>query len=179
MTTTDRIALIELLEKSGNTDFLREILGFVAERLMALETEGLCGAGPCERSPARINHRNGYRDRRWDTRASTVDLRVPKLRKGSYFPAFLEPRRSAEKALFAVIQEAYVRGVSTCSVDELVKAMGRKRPRQNSLRGSVPIQIIQQVADLTSSSRKGRKPASDVTFEPWTSIFSRRSKSSR
>ena len=122
--TTDRMALIELLEKSADTDFLREMLGFVADRLMALEAEGLCGAAPRERSADRTNQRNGYRDRRWETRAGTVDLRIPKLRKGSYFPAFLEPRKTAEKALVAVVQEAYVQGVSTRSVDELVKAMG-------------------------------------------------------
>ena len=91
--TTDRMALIELLEKSADTDFLREMLGFVADRLMALEAEGLCGAAPRERSADRTNPRNGYRDRRWETRAGTVDLRIPKLRKGSYFPAFLEPRK--------------------------------------------------------------------------------------
>ncbi len=122
--TTDRIALIELLEKSSDTDFLREMLGFVADKLMALETEGLCGAGHGERRADRLNHRNGYRDRRWETRAGAVDLRIPKLRKGSYFPAFLEPRKTAERALVAVVQEAYVQGVSTRSVDELVKAMG-------------------------------------------------------
>jgi transposase-like protein len=91
---------------------------------MELETEGLCGAGPGERSPQRLNQRNGYRDRDWETRAGTVELRIPKLRKGSYFPAFLEPRRLAEKALTAVVQEAYIQGISTRSVDDLVKAMG-------------------------------------------------------
>jgi transposase-like protein len=91
---------------------------------MELEVESLTGAAHGERSPDRINSRNGYRDRDWETRAGTVELRIPKLRKGSYFPAFLEPRRMAEKALAAVIQEAYVHGVSTRSVDELVKAMG-------------------------------------------------------
>jgi transposase-like protein len=112
------------LEKSSDTDLLREMIGFTAQRLMALEVEGLTGAAPGERSPERINQRNGYRDRIWETRAGTVELHIPKLRKGSYFPAFLEPRRMAEKALTAVIQEAYVQGVSTRSVDDLVKAMG-------------------------------------------------------
>ena len=122
--TMDRIALRELLEKGSDTDLLREMIEFVTERLMALEVEGLCGAGHGERSPDRTNLRNGFRERSWETRAGTVDLRIPKLRKGSYFPAFLEPRRTAEKALAAVIQEAYVHGVSTRSVDELVKALG-------------------------------------------------------
>src|SRR5918999_782360 len=89
-----------------------------------LEVGGLTGAAWGEKSPERLNQRNGYRERAWETRAGTVDLRIPKLRKGSYFPAFLEPRRASEKALTAVIQEAYVQGVSTHSVDDLVKAMG-------------------------------------------------------
>ena len=122
--TEDKIALRALLEKGSDTTFLREMIGFAAQRLMELESETLCGAGHGERSESRINHRNGYRDRDWQTRAGTVELRIPKLRKGSYFPGFLEPRRTAEKALTAVIQEAYVQGISTRSVDELVKAMG-------------------------------------------------------
>jgi transposase-like protein len=122
--TDDKIALRALLEKGSDATFLREMIGFAAQRLMELETESLCGAGHGERSPERRNQRNGYRDRDWETRAGTVELRIPKLRRGSYFPAFLEPRRLAEKALTAVIQEAYVQGISTRSVDDLVKALG-------------------------------------------------------
>ena len=122
--TDDRIALRALLEKGSDATFLREMIGFAAERLMQLETEALCGAAPGERSTDRINQRNGYRERDWQTRAGTVELRIPKLRRGSYFPAFLEPRRMAEKALTAVIQEAYIQGISTRPVDDLVKAMG-------------------------------------------------------
>src|SRR5215207_7841791 len=122
--TTDMMSLQALLEKSSDADLLREMIGFAAHRLMELEVENLTGAAHGERSGARITHRNGYRERDWETRAGTVELRIPKLRKGSYFPGFLEPRRMAEKALAAVIQEAYVQGVSTRSVDELVKAMG-------------------------------------------------------
>jgi transposase-like protein len=122
--TDDKIALRDLLEKGSDASLLREMIGFAAQRLMELEAEGLCGAGHGERSPERVNQRNGYRDRDWQTRAGAVELRIPKLRKGAYFPAFLEPRRTSEKALTAVIQEAYVQGISTRSVDELVKAMG-------------------------------------------------------
>ncbi len=122
--TDDKTALRALLEKGSDATFLREMIGFAAERLMQLETETACGAAPGERSAGRTNQRNGYRERDWETRAGTVELRIPKLRRGSYFPSFLEPRRMAEKALTAVIQEAYIQGISTRSVDDLVKAMG-------------------------------------------------------
>src|SRR6201987_2664908 len=122
--TDEMMSLRTLLEKSSDADLLREMVGFTAQRPMELEVESLTGAAHRERSPERINHRNGYRDRMWETRAGAVELRIPKLRKSSYFPAFLEPRRMAEKALAAVVQEAYVHGVSTRSVDDLVKAMG-------------------------------------------------------
>ncbi len=122
--TEDKIALRELLEKGSDTTFLRDMIGFAARRLMELETDTICGAEHGERSAERRNQRNGYRDRDWETRAGTVELRIPKLRRGSYFPAFLEPRRLAEKALTAVIQEAYVQGISTRSVDDLVRTMG-------------------------------------------------------
>src|SRR5579885_1424442 len=122
--TDEMMSLRALLEKSSDADLLREMIGFTAHRLMELEVGAKTGAGHGERSPDRLNWRNGYRERDWETRAGTVELRIPKLRKGSYFPAFLEPRRLAEKALRAVVQEAYGQGVSTRSVDYLVKAMG-------------------------------------------------------
>jgi len=122
--TEDMIALRGLMEKSADADLLREMIGFAGHRLMELEVGDLTGARFGEKSADRLVQRNGYRDRDWETRAGTVELRIPKLRKGSYFPFFLEPRRLAEKALTAVIQEAYVQGISTRSVDELVKAMG-------------------------------------------------------
>jgi putative transposase len=122
--TDETMGLRGLLEKSGDATFLREMIGFAAQRLMELEVGEATGAALGERSPDRLVQRNGYRERDWQTRAGTVELRIPKLRRGSYFPAFLEPRRTAEKALTAVIQEAYVGGISTRSVDDLVRAMG-------------------------------------------------------
>jgi putative transposase len=124
MTTKTNIALAELVEKGADADLLREMIQYVAQRMMDMDVESLCAAAYGERSPERLNSRNGYRERLWETRAGSVDLKIPKLRRSSYFPGFLEPRRTAEKALAAVIQEAYVQGISTRSVDELVKAMG-------------------------------------------------------
>jgi putative transposase len=123
-TTKTNMALAELAEKGADADLLKQMIQYVAQRIMEMDAESLCAAAYGERSPERLNSRNGYRERLWETRAGSVDLKIPKLRKGSYFPGFLEPRRTAEKALAAVIQEAYVQGVSTRSVDELVKAMG-------------------------------------------------------
>ena len=123
-TISETAALKALLSETSDHQVLAEMLGFVANRLMALDVDQLCGAGAHERSTDRVNHRNGYRERRWETRAGAVDVQIPKLRRGSYFPEFLEPRRASERAMTAVIQEAYIQGVSTRSVDDLVKAMG-------------------------------------------------------
>jgi putative transposase len=122
--TKPSIALADLLEKGADADLLRQMIQHVAQRMMEMDAEGICAAEYGERSPERQNSRNGYRERLWQTRAGAVDLKIPKLRSGSYFPGFLEPRRTGEKALAAVIQEAYIQGVSTRSVDELVQAMG-------------------------------------------------------
>jgi transposase-like protein len=114
--TEQGTALRELLAKRTAASFLREMIGFAAERLMDLEVGGMTGAAHGERSPDRLVQRNGYRQRDRKTRAGTVELRIPKLRRGSHFPCFLEPRRTAERALVAVIQEAYVHGVSRGSL---------------------------------------------------------------
>ena len=120
--TNATIALTELAEKGADIDVLRQMVQFMAQRLMELDVEARCGAGYDEKSPERTNSRNGYRKRAWDTRAGSLALKI--LRSGAYFPEFLEPRRTAEKALTAVIQEAYIQGISTRSVDDLVKALG-------------------------------------------------------
>ena len=122
--TDDRMALLELIEKGADADLVREMLSFAAGRLMDAEVQARTGAAHGARDPERLVQRNGYRERAWDTRVGQIDLEIPRLRRGSYFPSFLEPRRTAEKALTAVIQEAYVHGVSTRAVDDLVKAMG-------------------------------------------------------
>jgi putative transposase len=122
--TEERMALVELLQKAGEGDFLRAVAEAVLQILMEADVEGLVGAARHERSPDRLNYRNGYRDRSLDTRLGSLQLRVPKLRQGSYFPPFLEPRKMTEKALVAVIQEAWIGGVSTRRVDDLVQAMG-------------------------------------------------------
>ncbi len=125
MATDFSIALGELLDKTGaNLDFLREAVQLLAQELMELEVSRKIGAQRHERTAERVTYRNGYRHRTWDTRVGTIDLRIPKLRQGSYFPSLLEPRRRAEKALVAVVQEAYIHGVSTRKVDELVQSLG-------------------------------------------------------
>jgi putative transposase len=105
--TIDRMDLIALIEKGADADFLREMIEVISNRLMEMEVEGLTCAAHGERSVMRVNQRNGYRERAWETRVRTVDLAIPKLRKGSYFPAFLPPRCAALK-----------------------RPIGRKRPRR-------------------------------------------------
>ena len=119
--------LLELLRKrgmDGDVDFLREALRVLVDGIMDAEVSAQIGAEHGERSPERVTYRNGYRNRPWDTRVGTMALHIPKLREGSYFPSLLEPRRRSEKALLSVIQQAYVEGVSTRRVDDLIKALG-------------------------------------------------------
>src|SRR6478752_484730 len=119
--TEERLALTELLEKAGEGDFLRTVAEAVLQLLMDADVEGMIGAARYEHSAERTTWRNGHRDRVLDTRLGSLQLRIPKLRQGSYFPPFLEARKASEKAL---IEEAWIGGVSTRRVDELVQAMG-------------------------------------------------------
>ena len=128
--TEERLALSELLEKAGDSDFLRSVAEAVLQLLMESDVDGLIGAGRYERSGERTTWRNGHRDRVLDTRLGSLQLRIPKLRQGSYFPPFLEARKASERALIAVIQEAWIGGVSTRRVDELVQAMGLSGDQQ-------------------------------------------------
>ena len=124
----ESMSLLEALRKAsagGDVDILREGVRILAQAIMAAEVSELTGVAKGERDPERrLTHRNGYRERRWDTRVGTIDLAIPRVREGSYLPSLLEPRRRTERALLAVVQEAYVAGVSTRRVDDLVRALG-------------------------------------------------------
>lgn len=120
----DLLGLLRKRAEDGDVDFLREAVGALVQGIMEAEVTAKIGAAPGERSPERLTQRNGYRSRPWDTRIGTLDLRIPKLREGSYFPSLLEPRRRSERALLAVVQQAYVEGVSTRRVEDLVQALG-------------------------------------------------------
>lgn len=125
--TTPTMDVLDVIRKraaDSDTDFLRETLAVVLHAVMDADVSKQIGAGLHERTPDRADYRNGYRPRRWDTRAGTLDLQIPKLRAGTYLPPFLEPRRRSEQALLAVIQQAYVEGVSTRRVEDLVQALG-------------------------------------------------------
>src|ERR671935_1039052 len=121
-----RMALVDVLRKAGveQADFLREGVRVLAQELMELEMAEQLRAERHERTAERTGYRNGYRERPWDTRVGTIELQVPRVRDGSFFPSLLQPRRRAERALVAVVQEASVQGVSTRRVDDLVKALG-------------------------------------------------------
>ncbi len=135
------MALAELLGKiTMDNDFLREGVRLLAQALMELEVTQRLGAGRHERTDERTGQRNGYRGRQWDTRVGTIDLQVPRVRDGGYIPSLLEPRRRSERALLAVVQEAYVQGVSTRRVDALVQALG--------MQGISKSQVSRMCADL-------------------------------
>ncbi len=145
-----------LLEEDG-ADFLRESLRWVVQQLMEVEVSELIGAERGERAPEeRLTQRNGYRPRRWDTRAGELELAIPKLRRGSYFPSFLEPRRRSEQALVAVVQEAYVAGVSTRKVDQVVESLGLRVSKSEVSR--ICQGLDEQVEAFRSRPLEGRYP---------------------
>ena len=133
MAGADRMAIEEVVRKvlvDEHADVLRESVRWLAGQLMEVEVSELIGAERGERRPEdRATHRNGYRQRRWDTRAGEIELQIPKIRRGSYFPSFLQPRKRSEQALLSVVQQAYVCGVSTRRVDQLVESLGLRVSR--------------------------------------------------
>lgn len=156
------MALIELVEKQADSDLVREMLAFATDRIMEAEVETRTGAAKGARTPMREVQCNEYRDRDWDTRAGRIALEIPKLRKGSYFPSFLKPRRTAEKALVAVIQEAYVHGVSTRAVDDLVKAMGAGGMSKSQV-SRLCVEIGERVNAFLTRSLEGAWPSCGST----------------
>ena len=155
--TEDRMALQAMLEKHGDGDVVQETLEFVLQRLMELEAEIHRGAGKHERSEERANHRNVYRERTLEIRAGSLDLRIPKLRSGSYFPSILEPRKLAEQALVAVVQEASVKGVSTRKADDLVQAMGMTGISKSQV-SQLCMELDERVSAFLSRDIEGRWP---------------------
>jgi putative transposase len=157
----DRMALLEMLRKAtadGDADFLREGVRVLAQAVMEAEVSEVTGLPRGERDPdRRLTHRNGYRDRRWDTRVGTIDLAVPRVRDGSYLPSLLDPRRRTERALLAVVQEAYVAGISTRRVDDLVRALG--------IEGLSRSEVSRMCAPLDAEVRAFRcRPLADTTY---------------
>ena len=147
-----RMAIVEVLRKAGveQADFLREGVRVLAQELMELEVGQQLGAERHERTSERNGYRNGYRERPWDTRVGTIELQVPRVRDGSFFPSLLEPRRRAERALVSVVQEAYVQGISTRRVDDLVQALG--------MQGISKSQVSRMCAELdTEVERSARE----------------------
>jgi len=148
--------VVAKLMSDEHADFLRESLRWVVEQLMEAEVSQLIGAELGERTPDRATHRNGYRPRRWDTRAGEMELQIPKLRRGSYFPSFLEPRRRSERALLNVVQQAYVTGVSTRKVDQLVESLGLRISRSEVSR--IAQGLDEQVEAFRQRPLEGRYP---------------------
>jgi putative transposase len=154
-----RMALAEVLRKAGveQADFLREGVRVLAQELMELELAEHLGAERHERTPERTGYRNGSRERAWDTRVGTIELQVPRVRDGSFFPSLLEPRRRAERALVAVVQEAYVQGVSTRRVDDLVQALGMQNMSKSQV-SRLCTELDQEVERFRSRKLVGPYP---------------------
>ncbi len=159
MAESQRMTADEVVAKlmsDEHADFLRESLRWMVEQLMEAEVTDLVGAAHGERSEDRATHRNGYRPRRWDTRAGEIELQIPKLRRGSYFPSFLAPRKRSEQALVSVVQQAYVCGVSTRRVDQLVESLGLRISRSEVSRISAGLD--EQVQAFRERPLEGRYP---------------------
>jgi putative transposase len=144
--------LLDALRAGGDLDVIREGLALVLQALIDAEATEVIGAGRYERSAARTTHRNGFRARLLSTKAGDVELRIPKLREGSFFPALLEPRRRIDRALLAVVMEAYVHGISTRKVDDLVKALGVEAGISKSEVSRICAELDAEVAAFRSRS---------------------------
>src|SRR5438874_7034205 len=159
MAGQDRMTILEVVRevlRDEHADVIRESVRAVAQELMQAEVSELIGAQHGERSEDRATHRNGYRARRWDTRAGEVELQIPKIRQGSYFPSFLQPRKRSEQALVSVVQQAYVCGVSTRRVDQLVESLGLRISRSEVSR--ISGLLDEQVQAFRERPLEGRYP---------------------
>ena len=159
MAGRDRMTIEEVVRqvlRDEHGDVIRESVRAVAQELMQAEVSELIGAGHGERSEDRATHRNGYRPRRWDTRAGEIELQIPKLRQGSYFPSFLQPRKRSEQALVSVVQQAYVCGVSTRRVDQLVESLGLRISKSEVSR--IAGLLDEQVQAFRERPLEGRYP---------------------
>ena len=159
MAGMDRMTIEEVVRqvlRDEHRDVVRESVRAVAQELMESEISELIGARHGERSEDRATHRNGYRPRRWDTRAGEIELQIPKIRQGSYFPSFLQPRKRSEQALVSVVQQAYVCGVSTRRVDQLVESLGLRISRSEVSR--IAGQLDEQVTAFRQRPLEGRYP---------------------
>jgi putative transposase len=163
----DRMALLGELGKAaagGDVDFLRGAVKALAEALMELEVAAQLGAEPHQRTPERLGYRNGHRRRGWDTRVGSIELAIPRTRRGSYFPDWLlEPRRRAERALVAVVQEAYVHGVSTRKVDALVRALAWRASARARSAGCAPSSTAASRPSVSGASTRRATPTCGST----------------
>ncbi len=159
MAGQDRMTILEVVRevlRDEHVDVIRESVRAVAQELMEVEISELIGAERGERTEDRATHRNGYRPRRWDTRAGEIELQIPKIRQGSYFPSFLQPRKRSEQALVSVVQQAYVCGVSTRRVDQLVESLGLRISRSEVSR--IAGLLDEQVQAFRERPLEGRYP---------------------
>jgi putative transposase len=159
MAGADRMTIAEVVRevlRDEHADVIGESVRAVAQELMEAEVSELIGAQRGERTEDRATHRNGYRPRRWDTRAGGIGLQIPKIRQGSYFPSFLQPRKRSEQALVAVVQQAYVCGVSTRRVDQLVESLGLRISKSEVSR--IAGLLDEQVQAFRQRPLEGRYP---------------------